>query len=478
MATNNLFSHAKCMNFNNASFANIGHDQVNTDNRVYGTQNNNHGEGPQYNYSGKGQFINHGRDQNVNTGKGNFRLSENDVHEKPFRALGFGENRVLDRHVSEDNIKRNPFHQFNRPASRRPRTDAEILAWTRTIVGDEKRSNHLLTLRETKAEWALEDMQRASYSPDCDPSLKGSMLHVMIWLSEASGRCVQSHYNPNVQKLGSSPISSKGVSFADVWKGTIDGTSQAEVVSLKVVRPRYTSQVGEKLKRNMREIMRWRTLDHLNVVPFIGNFYFGSNPQEICLVTPWMENGNLVEYLRRNPTDSDLKRFSFAWDVASGLDYLHESSITHGNLKGHNVLITPDEVACLTDFGLFDILDAGYIRPTPWCAPEVLVEGSISQKSDIYAYGCVCHEIFAGRTPFHNLSEDELYHAIVFQNQLPERPLEVDAPMLWELMEQCWSTDPSSRPTASDMVKSLQEMVSLFNSQNDDPFFFEDFRGS
>ncbi|KAG7085866.1 hypothetical protein E1B28_003399 [Marasmius oreades] len=374
----------------------VGRGGTHDKTRVYGTQNNNTGGGAQHNYSGEGQFINHGRNQNVNAGPGSFSINDDvarpvqnelELEDSQTTARTFGQNQVLNH---RDGGRRNPFHRPTAP--RKTLTDREILEWMNTIIGDENRLNRLLGLRETKAEWALEDMQRASYSPECNSSMKSSILDVILWLSEASGRCVQCHYNPNVEKVENGPAS-QGI-FADMWRGRIGGSS--EIVALKVVRPRHTPGLGEKLKANMREITKWRKLDHRNVLPFIGCFYLGTSTREICLVSPWMESGNLVDYLQINRPEL-WKRFSFAWDIAAGLEYLHGLDITHGNLKGTNVLITSDgEVACITDFGLVQILNAGgmsgYIRPTPWCAPEVLVEGSITQKSDIYAYGCVCHE--------------------------------------------------------------------------------------
>ncbi|KAF9260971.1 kinase-like protein [Marasmius fiardii PR-910] len=343
----------------------------------------------------------------------------------------------------------------------------------RKLMRDRNQLQWVLKLRDHKADRVLEDMQRASYSPECDPSLKSSLLNAMIHLCEASGRSVRCQYNASVRKIGYSPFSSQGT-FTDVWKGTgVDGNAE---VALKVVKSGYIPQVVQKIEIRTREILKWRTLDHLNVIPFMGNFCFGKNPMEICFVSPWMENGSLVGYLQKNQTDLE-KRFSFAWDVASGLEYLHSLDIVHGNLKGHNVLITSEEVACITDYGLVNILDGSNIRPTPWCAREVLTEGSITQKSDMYAYGTVCCEIFAERVPFHNLNENELYEAIVVRNQLPERPA-IDGPMPWGVVERCWSADPDVRPAASEVVRSLEELGWLFsdNTSNDasndpdDPF--------
>ncbi|KAF9260396.1 hypothetical protein L218DRAFT_872656, partial [Marasmius fiardii PR-910] len=136
-------------------------------------------------------------------------------------------------------------------------------------------------------------------------SLKYSILKSMISLSEASGCCIQPHYNPKVQKIGEHPVNPNGT-FVDVWKGRIGDGS--EIMALKVVKQTYVSEVSEELKTHMRNVIGWRMLDHPNVVPFIGSFYFGANPREMCLVSPWMES-NLADYLAKNHCQS-LERFS------------------------------------------------------------------------------------------------------------------------------------------------------------------------
>ncbi|KAF9260395.1 kinase-like protein [Marasmius fiardii PR-910] len=235
-------------------------------------------------------------------------------------------------------------------------------------------------------------------------------------------------------------------------------------MALKVVKQTYVSEVSEELKTHMRDVIGWRMLDHSNVVPFIGSFYFGANPREMCLISLWMES-NLVEYLAKNhPQLQEL--YALVWDVACGVEYLHRSNVTHGNLKGRNILIRTEgkaSRALIADFGLYMLYPrstmSGHIRPTPWCAPEVLREGSFTQKSDIYAYGILCYEAFTRCVPFDGLSEDELYKVVVDQKQCPQRPPRVDESIPWEVLKRCWSQDPSSRPTAYEVIKDLEGIL-------------------
>lgn len=48
----------------------------------------------------------------------------------------------------------------------------------------------------------------------------------------------------------------------------------------------------------MREIALWGQLNHPNILPFYGVYHLDNAEEKICLVSPWMENGTLTEYLK------------------------------------------------------------------------------------------------------------------------------------------------------------------------------------
>jgi Protein tyrosine and serine/threonine kinase len=94
--------------------------------------------------------------------------------------------------------------------------------------------------------------------------------------------------------------------FADVYKGTCLG----EDIALKVFRyplpfgvdslDSWRRSSDDRFKNLLREFITWRQLSHPNVLPFYG-IYFLEDPLEtrFCLVSPWMEYGNIVEFLAR-----------------------------------------------------------------------------------------------------------------------------------------------------------------------------------
>ncbi|KAJ6589216.1 kinase-like domain-containing protein, partial [Mycena capillaripes] len=207
-----------------------------------------------------------------------------------------------------------------------------------------------------------------------------------------------------------------------------------------------------------REAVIWRQLSHPNVLPFFGIYYLD---MRICLVSPWMEHGHLLEFLRNAPPSLD--RISLILDVAMGLQYLHNEHVIHGDLKAMNVLVTPSNRACIADFGLSWITDVVSLRlthstPIPrggtarYQAPELLSgESSAHFGSDVYAFACVSYEILTGKVPFFDLANDMAVALKVIAGDRPLRP-EQSPENLWILLQHCWEGTPEKRPTAVEVV--------------------------
>ncbi|KAJ7588216.1 kinase-like domain-containing protein [Mycena floridula] len=258
-----------------------------------------------------------------------------------------------------------------------------------------------------------------------------------------------------LQTTGSHAIAAGGAS--DIWRGVLRGQN----VSVKVARVFSNNEKQTFVKVSDS----WSQLSHPNVLPLYGIYYI--IPSRLCMVSPWMENGNIVDFLKTVPSGS-VNRYALLSDVANGIEYLHNQSIIHGDLKGLNILITRSRRACLMDFGFSSIANSN--MPTwssssaqrggtaRWQAPEILEGGRNTFKGDIYAYGCVCYEIFAGRIPFHNIPHDSGVLFQVISGIRPNRPMSLEFDLddaVWNLMKECWLKEPAQRPTAAEVVQVL-----------------------
>ncbi|EUC56567.1 tyrosine kinase catalytic domain protein, partial [Rhizoctonia solani AG-3 Rhs1AP] len=120
--------------------------------------------------------------------------------------------------------------------------------------------------------------------------------------------------------------------------------------------------------------------------------------QYLGMVSEWMENGNLHEYLRTHP---DADQHQLCIDIASGLKYMHARNTVHGDLKALNVLVSPNGIAMLSDFDFSVMSEASGLMftassnsragSTRWVAPEMLAEEAPkrTKESDVYALGMV-----------------------------------------------------------------------------------------
>ncbi|KAH7925390.1 kinase-like protein [Leucogyrophana mollusca] len=295
--------------------------------------------------------------------------------------------------------------------------------------------------------------------------IRPALVRAIIKLSRNSGLYPECLVLRNLDTRGLNPVC--GGSFGDICKGTLAG----HAVAIKILRVFDTPAVESLIKAFSKEAVLWGQLSNPHVLPFCGVYRLPETPSRVCLVSPWMTNGNISQYLGKN---AQANRLSLMLDVAQGLDYLHsfDPPVIHGDLKGANILITSESRACVADFGLCTLAEDLNVQLSPassssgagsllWLAPELLqYEGTERKRkscaTDMYSFGCVCYEIYAGRPRF---SEFALPHAImaVAQHQRPPRP---DSPelddVIWSLIEKCWDADPDCRPKANEVVQQLR----------------------
>ncbi|KAJ3570473.1 hypothetical protein NP233_g4376 [Leucocoprinus birnbaumii] len=204
------------------------------------------------------------------------------------------------------------------------------------------------------------------------------------------------------------------------------------------------SQVDPKaLTPWFRELILWAHLSHPNILPFCGVLLDKVNgSQRICLVSPFMRNGNLNTYARRLSPRSRLALVITILDVANGLQHLHEFGIIHGDLKGENVLISNEGRCLITDFGneMSGHLDVFVMRSI------VQISVALARKEIPKRPGLAQNDAENG------VNEDTLD----FDEEAEECD-EIDD-QAWNLITTCCEPEPGSRPGISTIRQLIVDM--------------------
>ncbi|KAJ7145909.1 kinase-like domain-containing protein [Mycena epipterygia] len=259
-----------------------------------------------------------------------------------------------------------------------------------------------------------------------------------------------------------------GGGYADIYRARY----RSQPVALKRLRIFIQGEEPRAIRSKFRrEVLVWQRLDHPYILPLIGIYCEESSWFSLFMVSPWMDRGNILGHLKDIGRD-DVNRLLH--EIAEGLQYLHSQGVVHGDLRGQNVVITENWNACLIDFGLSRYSEASR-RPskdggsTRWMAPELIepelfgLEFLATYASDVYAFGCVCLELYTGRPPFSKISLSSEYAVIqqVVDGNRPERPTEdpLMSNKLWQSVTTYWEQDPSSRPSVNVVVRDMEEVA-------------------
>ncbi|TYH68210.1 hypothetical protein ES332_D06G242200v1 [Gossypium tomentosum] len=262
-----------------------------------------------------------------------------------------------------------------------------------------------------------------------------------------------------------------------VYKACFDGKFLAVVKKL--------DGGGHNVEREFENEVDWLIkIQHQNIVSLLGYCIHGESK---LLVYEMMQNGSLESQLHGLTRGSALTwqlRMKIAIDVARALEYLHEHCnppVIHRDIKSSNILLDSDFNAKLSDFGLAVVTGSqnknvklsgtlGYV------APEYLLEGKLTDKSDVYAFGIVLLELLVRKKPLEQMSPSRCQSLVTWaMPQLTNRselPNIVD-PVIRDTMDLknlyqvaavavlCIQPEPSYRPLITDVLHSLIPLVPM-----------------
>lgn len=195
------------------------------------------------------------------------------------------------------------------------------------------------------------------------------------------------------------------------------------------------------------------------------------------IVTDFMVNGDLVTYLRNKENSPTLRTLlTFAIEIAQGMEYLHSKNFIHRDLAARNCMLDNVLRIKIADFGLcrqcngnneYQPSVKNRDLPLRWMPIEALAEELFTFQGDIWAYGVVLWELMTrGMIPYGNKSGIALLDSLKRGERL-EIPPYCPVQLYENIMLPCWNDDPQDRPSFTDLVFLVEDLVaSMERSQN------------
>ncbi|XP_061634255.1 discoidin domain-containing receptor 2 [Phyllopteryx taeniolatus] len=232
----------------------------------------------------------------------------------------------------------------------------------------------------------------------------------------------------------------------------------------------------------LKEIKIMSRLKDPNIVRLLAVCIY-SDP--LCMITEYMENGDLNQFLSRHEPEGQLALLSntptvslgnlcyMAAQIASGMKYLSSLNFVHRDLATRNCLVGKNFTIKIADFGMSRNLYSGdYYRiqgravlPIRWMSWESVLLGKFTTASDVWAFAVTLWEIlnFCKDQPYSQLTDEQVIENTgeFFRDQkrqiyLPQPVLCPDS--LYKIMLGCWRRNTKERPSFQEIHRALLEL--------------------
>ena len=236
-------------------------------------------------------------------------------------------------------------------------------------------------------------------------------------------------------------------------------------VAVKILRDEFTTD-DEFIKRFEVEAQSAARLTHPNIVSIYdvgvdGNLYY--------IVMELIQGKTLKEIIIKEKGPLPWKwSINVSIQIASALEMAHRNNIIHRDIKPHNIIITEDGVAKVTDFGIAKAVSNSTITAfgttigsVHYFSPEHARGGFTDAKSDLYSLGVVMYEMVTGRVPFD--ADTPVSVALKHMQEEPVEPIELNPNLpiaVNKIIMRALQKDTTLRyQTASEMLVDLKKSL-------------------
>lgn len=235
-------------------------------------------------------------------------------------------------------------------------------------------------------------------------------------------------------------------------------------VAVKILRPDFIND-EEFVKRFRVEAQAAASLSHPNIVSI---YDVGHEDEYHYIVMEYVDGITLKEYITQKKALNWKEATGIALQICSAIEQAHRRHIVHRDIKPHNILITKDGIAKVTDFGIAKAVTSSTITmvgstigSVHYFSPEQARGGYTDEKSDLYSLGIVLYEMVTGKIPFD--AETPVAVALKHIQDQAVQPMDLNPDIsngINDIIMKAIRKDMGTRyQTASEMLEDLHRVL-------------------
>ncbi|CAN6458632.1 unnamed protein product [Victoria cruziana] len=210
----------------------------------------------------------------------------------------------------------------------------------------------------------------------------------------------------------------------------------------------------ESLKQLNQEISLLSQLSHPNIVQYYGS---DMDDSTLSVFLEYLSGGSIHKLLQEYGQFKEPVIRNYTAQILSGLSYLHKRNTVHRDIKGANILVDPNGVIKLADFGMAKHINCcssplSFKGSPYWMAPEVIMNtNGYNWAVDIWSLGCTVLEMATSKPPWIQYEGVAAIFKIGNSKEIPPIPDYISDEGK-NFINLCLQRDPSLRPTASQLL--------------------------
>ncbi|XP_010007609.1 PREDICTED: mitogen-activated protein kinase kinase kinase 19 [Nestor notabilis] len=240
-------------------------------------------------------------------------------------------------------------------------------------------------------------------------------------------------------------------------------TSQGQLIAVKQVVLGTSDQVTteKEYQKFHEEVDLLKTLKHINIVTYLGTCL---EDNILSIFMEFVPGGSISSIIHRFGPLPEIVLCKYTKQILQGVAYLHDNRVVHRDIKGNNVMLMPNGIVKLIDFGCArrlawvslsgtqsEMLKS--VHGTPyWMAPEVINESGYGRKSDIWSIGCTVFEMATGKPPLASMDRiAAMFYIGAHRGLMPSLPDRFSGTAV-DFVHACLTRDQHERPSALQLL--------------------------